>query len=217
VGILNLFQVRDDRESLKSLPMFTGIVEKTAKVAGVADGPGFRRLSLALDLPDGRLGESIAVNGCCLTLAEITPGKADFDVVKETLERTNLGLLTIGSHVNIERSLRVGDRLDGHFVQGHIDGRAILTGIQSGGDEWRFTVEAPFDLARYIVPKGSVTLDGVSLTIANVNGNAFEVALIPTTLRLTTLGQLSTGWPLNLEADILSKTMVSWLETHSRG
>ncbi len=197
--------------------MFTGIVEKTAMVGGWSDGPSFQRLTLAMDIPDARMGESIAVNGCCLTLAEISPGKADFDVVKETLDRTNLGLLTSGSRVNIERSLRIGDRLDGHFVQGHIDGRAILTRIQSHCDEFRFTVEAPFDLARYIVPKGSVTLDGVSLTIANVNGNVFEVALIPMTLRLTTLGQLRVGWPLNLEADILSKTMVSWLETHSRG
>ncbi|HEY1922585.1 MAG TPA: riboflavin synthase [Tepidisphaeraceae bacterium] len=197
--------------------MFTGIVEKMATVAGVSDGPGFRRLTLAMEIADGRMGESIAVNGCCLTLAEISPEKAAFDVVKETLDRTNLGLLTVGSHVNVERSLRIGDRLDGHFVQGHVDGRAILTKIQSDNDEWRFTVEAPFDLARYIVPKGSVTLDGVSLTIANVNENVFEVALIPTTLRLTTLGHLAAGWPLNLEADILSKTMVSWLEKHPRG
>jgi riboflavin synthase len=197
--------------------MFTGIVEKTATVEGISDGPGFRRLTLALDLPDGRMGESIAVNGCCLTLAEMSPGNADFDVVKETLDRTNLGLLTIGNQVNIERSLRIGDRLDGHFVQGHIDGRAVLTNLQSGNHEWRFTVEAPFDLARYLIPKGSVTLDGVSLTIANVSGNVFEVALIPTTLRLTTFGQLAAGWPLNLETDILCKTMVSWLETHGRG
>jgi riboflavin synthase len=215
--ILNLFHVRGDREYLKSSTMFTGIVEKTATVVEVSDGPGFRRLTLSVNILDGRLGESIAVNGCCLTLAEISPGKAVFDVVKETLERTNLGLLTIGSHVNIERSLIIGDRLDGHFVQGHIDGRAILNKIQSSNDEWRFTIEAPFDLAKYLVPKGSVTLDGVSLTIANVNGNVFEVVLIPTTLRLTTLGELAAGWALNLEADILSKTMVSWLEMHPRG
>ena len=209
--------MRSDREYLKSSAMFTGIVEKTARVAGVSDGPSFRRLTLSVNILDGRLWESIAVNGCCLTLAEMSPGKAAFDVVKETLDRTNLGLLTIGSHVNIERSLRIGDRLDGHFVQGHIDGRAILNKIQSGNDEWRFTIEAPFDLAKYLVPKGSVTLDGVSLTIANVSENVFEVVLIPTTLRLTTLGELAAGWPLNLEADILSKTMVSWLEIHPRG
>lgn len=163
------------------------------------------------------MGESIAVNGCCLTVAEISPEKISFDVIKETLDRTNLGLLTPGSHVNIERSLKIGDRLDGHFVQGHVDGRAILTSIKSGEEEWRFTLEAPFGLAQYLVPKGSITLDGVSLTIAAVSGNVFEVALIPTTLKLTTLGQLSAGWPFNLEADILTKTVVSWLQTHPRG
>jgi riboflavin synthase len=196
--------------------MFTGIVEKTATIAEVSDAMHFRRLALAVNIPDVRMGESIAVNGCCLTVAEISPGKISFDVVKETLDRTNLGLLTPGNQVNLERSLKVGDRLDGHFVQGHVDGRAVLTHIKSGNEEWRFTVEAPFDLARYIVPKGSVTLDGVSLTIAAVRGNVFEVVLIPTTLRLTTLGQIAAGWPLNFEADILCKTMVSWLETHPR-
>jgi riboflavin synthase len=197
--------------------MFTGIVEKTATVAAVSDGPNFRRLTLSANIPDVRMGESIAINGCCLTVAEISPGKTGFDVVKETLDRTNLGLLAPGSLVNIERSLKIGDRLDGHFVQGHVDGRAILTAIKSGDEEWRFTLEAPFDLAQYLVPKGSVTLDGVSLTIAAVTGNVFEVALIPTTLRLTTLGHIAAGWPFNLEADILTKTVVSWLQMHSRG
>ncbi|MGD0461286.1 MAG: riboflavin synthase [Tepidisphaeraceae bacterium] len=197
--------------------MFTGIVEKTVTVAAVSDGPHFRRLILALNVPDARLGESIAINGCCLTVAEISSGKTGFDVVKETLDRTNLGLLTPGNLVNIERSLKIGDRLDGHFVQGHVDGRAILTSIQSGAEEWRFTLEAPYALAPYIVPKGSVALDGVSLTVAAVSGNVFEVALIPTTLRRTTLGQIAEGWPFNLETDILCKTVVSWLQNQPRG
>ncbi len=197
--------------------MFTGIVEKTATVAGVSDGPGFRRLTLLANIPDVRPGESIAVNGCCLTVAEISAEKTGFDVVKETLDRTNLGLLKPGSHVNLERSLMIGDRLDGHFVQGHVDGRAILTNIQSGDEEWRFTLEAPFALAQYIVPKGSVALDGVSLTVAAVTGNVFEVALIPTTLRLTTFGHIAAGWPFNLETDILCKTVISWLERQPRG
>jgi len=192
--------------------MFTGIVEKTATVAGMSDGPSFRRLTLFANIPDARLGESIAVNGCCLTVADVSPEKTGFDVVKETLDRTNLGLLKPGSHVNIERSLMIGDRLDGHFVQGHVDGRAVLTNIQSGDEEWRLTLEAPFALAQYIVPKGSVALDGVSLTVAAVSGNVFEVALIPTTLRLTTLGRIAAGWPFNLETDVLSKTIISWLE-----
>jgi riboflavin synthase len=197
--------------------MFTGIVEKTAAVLGVADGPDFRRLTLATNLPDLRIGQSIAINGCCLTLAEISPREASFDVIKETLEKTNLSLLKAGDLVNIERPLRAGDRIDGHFVQGHVDGRAILIDAASNGPDWRLTLETPFALAKYIVPKGSVALDGVSLTVAAVRQDRFEVALIPTTLRLTTLEQKAAGWPFNLETDILSKTVVSWLERQKQG
>jgi riboflavin synthase len=192
--------------------MFTGIVEKTARVAGIADGPGFRRLTLALSLSDLRPGQSVAVNGCCLTVAEISPHEAAFEIVKETLDKTNLGALGVGELVNIEQAMKVGDRFDGHFVQGHVDGRANLLEIISDIGQWKLTLEAPFPLAKYIAPKGSVTLDGVSLTVAAVRGNVFEVALIPTTLQLTTLGEKSIGWPFNLEADILSKTVISWLE-----
>jgi riboflavin synthase len=192
--------------------MFTGIVEKVALVTGVADGPGFRRLTIALGFGDVKSGQSIAVNGCCLTVAEVGHDEAAFDVIKESLERTNLGLLKPGDGVNIERSLRVGDRIDGHFVQGHVDGRAILIEVASGAEETRLAIEAPFELTQYIVPKGSVAIDGVSLTVAAVRGNIFEVALIPTTLRLTTLGTRERGWTFNLETDVLSKTIVSWLE-----
>ena len=196
--------------------MFTGIVEKMAEVAEVADSPHFRRLILAADLDDLRLGQSVAVNGCCLTLADISPGRAGFDIIKETLEKTNLGLLKPGDFVNIERSVKAGDRIDGHFVQGHVDGRAQLVKVVSGTEESRLTLEAPADLAKYIIPKGSVALDGVSLTIASVRGNQFEVALIPTTLQMTTLGQKDVGWPFNLEADVLSKTIVTWLERENK-
>jgi riboflavin synthase len=197
--------------------MFTGIVEKVAQVTGVADGPGFRRLTVALGLDEVKSGQSIAINGCCLTVAEVgaagqAPGEVAFDVIKESLEKTNLGLLNEGDGVNIERSLRAGDRIDGHFVQGHVDGRAILMEAAAGTEETRLTIESPFELAKYIVPKGSVAIDGVSLTVATVRGNVFEVALIPTTLRLTTLGTRQRGWPLNLETDVMSKTIVSWLE-----
>jgi riboflavin synthase len=192
--------------------MFTGIVEKIAMVAGVADGPGFRRLTLAVSLENLQPGQSIAVNGCCLTAAQILPHEVAFDVVKETLDKTNLGMLGAGDAVNIERSLKVGDRLDGHFVQGHIDGTAKLLNITAAAGEWRLTVEAPPLLAKYVVPKGSVAIDGVSLTVAAVKNAVFEVALIPETLRVTTLGKKLVGWPFNLEADILSKTVVSWLE-----
>ena len=192
--------------------MFTGIVEKTARVVGAADGPMFRRLTVAADWTDVRDGESVAVNGVCLTVAERPPGELQFDVVQETLSRTNLGLLKAGDEVHVERSLKVGDRIDGHFVQGHVDGTAKLVEQVADGKEWRLRLEAPHTLAKYLVPKGSVALDGVSLTIAAVDGNAFEVALIPTTLQLTALGRRPAGWPYNLEADVLAKTVVAWLE-----
>jgi len=184
----------------------------TLRVVDAADGGGGRRLTLAADWTDVRRGQSIAVNGCCLTVCQIEAGTIGFDVVPETLRKTNLGLLQVGDEVNVERSLRIGDPLDGHFVQGHVDGRAVLIESKSWGEESRLRLQAPADLAQYLVPEGSVALDGVSLTIASIQGNNFEVALIPTTLRLTTLGQKTSGWPFNLEADILSKTIVSWLE-----
>jgi riboflavin synthase len=192
--------------------MFTGIIEKTVRVIGAADGPKFRRLTLHNTWNDVRHGESIAINGVCLTVAEIMPGELGFDVIAETLDKTNLGLLNGGDSVNVERSLRVGDRLDGHFVQGHVDGVAKLLDVKADGDEWRLTLEAPHQLGKYLVPKGSVTIDGVSLTIAPLRGNVFDVALIPTTLSLTTLGQKQVGWPFNLEADIMVKTVVTTLE-----
>jgi riboflavin synthase len=192
--------------------MFTGIVEKTVAVVGLASTAKFQRLTLASDWRDVKTGESIAVNGCCLTVAQVLQDKLEFDVIAETLEKTNLGSLKAGDHVNVERSLRIGDRLDGHFVQGHVDGKALLLDAKFDDEQGRLTLEAPFSLAKYLIPKGSVALDGVSLTIASVKGNVFEVALIPTTIKLTTIGQKQPGWNFNLEADVLSKTIVSWLE-----
>jgi riboflavin synthase len=192
--------------------MFTGIIETTLRVVGATDGPRFRRLTLACDWADVKVGESIAVNGCCLTVAELTPGELAFDVIPETLSKTNLAALAAGNHVNVERALRIGDRLDGHFVQGHIDGIARLISINSSDEEWRLTIEAPRHLRKYLTPKGSVTVDGISLTLASLTERTFDVALIPTTLKLTTLGQKAPGWLFNLEMDVLSKTIVSYLE-----
>jgi riboflavin synthase len=197
--------------------MFTGIVERTLKVIGVAQGPGFLRLTIAHPWPDVKHGESIAINGVCLTIAELAPGQIGFDVIKETLDKTNLGLLSSGDDVNVERAMRVGDRIDGHFVQGHVDGVAALVRSKSSESEWRLTIEAPSHLAKYLAPKGSICIDGVSLTIAALEGNQFDVALIPTTLQLTTLGKRNIGWPFNLEADIISKQIVHFLENRSPG
>ena len=194
--------------------MFTGIIEHTVRVIGVADGPAFRRLTLAQphDWTDVKLGQSIAVNGVCLTVAEMPDRELGFDAVPETLSKTNLSILTNGDEVHVERSLRVGDRIDGHFVQGHVDGVAILLEQSGGDDETRLAIEAPDHLLKYLAPKGSVALDGVSLTIASIRGNIFEVALIPTTMKFTTLARRPLGWRYNLETDVLSKTIVSWLE-----
>jgi riboflavin synthase len=193
--------------------MFTGIVEKSVRVVAVTPGPKFVRLEIAAGWPDVRPGESIAGNGVCLTAAEINPRHdVGFDVIKETLDRTNLGLLKPGDDVHVERALRAGDRIDGHFVQGHVDGTGVLVKQVADAEEWRLTIEAPHHLAKYLAPKGSIAVDGVSLTIARVTGNVFEVALIPTTVRLTRLANRELRWPFNLECDVLSKTIVHYLE-----
>lgn len=192
--------------------MFTGIVEKSARVIGVSDGPKFRRLTLAHDWSDLRHGESIAVNGVCLTIAEMAPGQVGFDVIQETLAKTNFGVLKSGDAVHVERAMRVGDRIDGHFVQGHVDGPATVVAITNNEKETRLRLEVQPHLAKFLAPKGSVCLDGVSLTIAAVDGRQFEVALIPTTLQITQFPGREIGWECNFEADILSKQIVTWLE-----
>jgi len=193
-------------------PMFTGIVERTVRVASVAQAPGVRRLNLAAEWTDVKPGESIAINGVCLTVAEIGTTSLGFDVIPETLSKTNLGLLNEDDVVNVERSLRVGDRMDGHFVQGHVDATAQLVAQRGDDKEWRLTISPPADLMKFVMPKGSVTLDGVSLTVASLEKDRFDVAIIPTTLKLTTLGSRPLGWSFNFEADMLAKTIVSWLE-----
>jgi riboflavin synthase len=192
--------------------MFTGIIHQLAKVLAVTDHPAGRRLSLSTVGADHVLGESIAINGCCLTVAQITDGALHFDVIAETLEKTNLGQLKVGDIVHCERSLRVGDPIDGHFVQGHIDGTGRLIDQTASECEWRLRIETPAHLAKYLVPKGSIAIDGVSLTLADVKENQFEVALIPTTLSLTTLGKKQLNYHFNLECDMMSKTVISYLE-----
>jgi riboflavin synthase alpha subunit len=202
--------------------MFTGIIERTVRIASIATTPMFRRLTIESPWNDVLPGESIAINGVCLTVAEITPfsGRPErgaaallgFDVIKETLEKTNLGLLNKDDEIHLERSLRVGAMLSGHFVQGHVDGTATLLERIDNAHEFRLRVKAPNDLAIYITPKGSVAIDGVSLTVASMKGTEFEVALIPTTLQLTALGRREIGYPFNLETDMLNKTIVSYLQ-----
>ena len=189
--------------------MFTGIVEGTGSVAGLAaaaDGGGAR---LEVDAPwlAGRLqpGESVAVNGCCVTVAETTAGGFAADLVAETLRRTALGGLAAGAEVNLERPMALGGRLGGHLVQGHVDGVARIIDRTPGslGEEVR--VELPEALERYVVEKGSIAVDGVSLTVAGVGPGWFAVALVPHTLEVTTLGDRRPGDPVQLEVDVVAK------------
>lgn len=196
--------------------MFTGIVERSVPItAASARGEGMR-LSIADAWHDVKLGESVAINGTCLTVAAIDAGTLHFDAVRETLDKTNLGLLKVGDDVHIERSLRVGDRIDGHTVQGHVDGTAELLAHRPTDLDWRMTVRTPPALLKYLIPKGSITLDGTSLTIASIGTESFEVALIPTTLEITRLGKRPIGWPLNVECDMMVKTIVSVMERSER-
>jgi riboflavin synthase len=189
--------------------MFTGIIEGTGTVAALAaaaDGSGAR---LAVDAPwlAGRLelGESVAVNGCCVTVAETTAGGFAADLVAETLRRTALGGLAAGAEVNLERPMALGGRLGGHLVQGHVDGVAKVLDRVPVGDGEEVRVELPADLERYVVEKGSVAVDGVSLTVAGVGPGWFAVALVPHTLEVTTLGRRRPGDLVQLEVDVVAK------------
>ncbi|HYC76370.1 MAG TPA: riboflavin synthase [Planctomycetota bacterium] len=188
--------------------MFTGIVEGLRPVTAVADAPGRRRLTLSLGpVAEGlTTGSSLAVNGCCLTVVRLNGDVAEFDVVSETLARTALGALKPGDRVNVERCLRLDARVEGHLVQGHVDGVARVVERRDLPGETRLTVELPPELAADpVVLKGSIALDGVSLTVAAVDGRRVTAALIPHTLAITTLGGKRIGDPIHVETDVLGK------------
>jgi len=189
--------------------MFTGIIEGTGTVArldATADGSG-ARLEVEAPRLAGRLelGESVAVNGCCVTVAEVTAAGFAADLVAETLRRTALGGLAAGAVVNLERPVALGGRLGGHLVQGHVDGVVRVLDRQPVGDGQEVRVELPPDLERYVVQKGSVAVDGVSLTVAGVGPGWFSVALVPHTLEVTTLGRCRPGDLVQLEVDVVAK------------
>jgi riboflavin synthase len=150
-------------------------------------------------------GDSVAVNGVCLTAADVDAGSFSAEAMNETLQRTSLGELDTGSEVNLELALRAGDRLGGHMVQGHVDGVGKVLDINEDGFARRVAVQAPDDVLRYIVQKGSIAVDGVSLTVAGVDERSFTVSLIPETLQRTNLGRIERGKPVNLEVDVLAK------------
>jgi riboflavin synthase len=187
--------------------VFTGIVEELGVVDAVVDQGDAVRLTVRGPhvLVDAALGDSIAVNGCCLTVAERDQDTFTADVMHETLAKTSLGVLAPGARVNLERAVTAATRLGGHIVQGHVDGTGSLLG-RTPSEHWSLVeVALPAGLARYLVPKGSITVDGVSLTVVDVGDDSFTVSLIPETLSRTTLGLKGTGDPVNLEIDVIAK------------
>lgn len=195
--------------------MFTGLIETVGVVREMRPGGTATTIGIESDLPVGRMvdGESVAVLGVCLTVTHRAGRRFRADAIPETLRRTTLGSLRIGSKVNLERALRVGDRLGGHLVQGHVDGTVGVREVIRAGGEWRIRLERTPELGRYIAYKGSVALDGVSLTVASVTPDQFDVALIPETLERTTLRDLKPGARVNVEVDLLAR----YLETLTGG
>ena len=188
--------------------MFTGLVEELGRVRSVAPHEGGARIEIdaATVIEDATIGASIAVNGCCLTVVELCDGWWAADAVTETLVRTSLGRLRQGDPVNLERPVRLADRLGGHVVQGHVDGVGELVDrapLPDGSTRMRCWL--PMHLARYVVEKGSITVDGISLTVAALHEDGFDVAVIPHTLAVTNLGAKQPGDPVNVEVDVLAK------------
>jgi len=191
--------------------MFSGIIEELGRVRSIQPvGEAVRLTIEATEVPrDVRISDSVAVNGVCLTVTDVEPTSVSFDVIPETLSKTSIGRLVIGSPVNLERALRVGDRLGGHFVQGHVDATGEVIAVYTEGEWYMITVRAPEEVRPYLIPHGSISIDGVSLTVARLSGDEFSVALIPHTLKLTNLGDKKPGDIVNLEGDMIGKYVVS--------
>lgn len=197
--------------------MFTGIVEETGEVRAFEPAAGAWRLSIAARaaLEDLTLGDSIAVNGCCLTVADFDATTLHFDVLEETRRLTNFAALQAGALVNLERSLRFGGKVGGHFVTGHIDSLGTIATFEPRGKDHYLRIRIPATFAKYAVHKGSIAIDGISLTIAEVTAEALAVWLIPHTLSVTNLRAKRAGDPVNLEFDLLGKHVEKLLLTRS--
>lgn len=193
--------------------MFTGLIQGVGTLLSRAPSAAGARAHVACPFKGLELGESIAVSGACLTVARITELGFEADLSSETLSRTTLGALAVGGRVNLERALAAGERLGGHLVTGHVDGTTRAVDVTRQGDSMRASFECSADLARYVAAKGSVALDGVSLTVNEVTAQTFAVMLIPHTLAMTTLSDLTTGSVLNLEVDLVARYVARFLET----
>jgi riboflavin synthase len=194
--------------------MFTGIVEERGRIEAIEERPAGRRFTIAATrvLEDARVGDSIALNGCCLTAVVVEPGRFAVEAVPETLARTTLGEWRVGDEVNLEAALRIGERLGGHLVQGHVDGVGEVADVKPEGDGRRVTLAVPAPLARFVAEKGSLAVDGISLTVAAVDGARCEIALIPHTLAVTGAGAWRAGSRVHLEVDLLARYMARLLE-----
>jgi riboflavin synthase len=187
--------------------MFTGIIEELGKIASWEKHAGGAKMKVSAQIVtrDSNEGDSIAVNGVCLTAIEITPNSFAADVSAETLNRSTLGTLKIGSKVNLERAVTPSTRLGGHIVQGHVDARGEFLAAKQDGDFWTVRIGFPKEIGQYLVYKGSISVEGISLTIANLREDSFEIAVIPKTWELTNLSTLKNGDAVNLEADVIAK------------
>ncbi|ADE04973.1 riboflavin synthase [Haloferax volcanii] len=197
--------------------MFTGIVEGPGEIVAVTDTDGGRRLRIRTDLAfdDLHHGQSIAVSGVCLTVEAFGDDWFEVFLAAETIEKTYLGDAVEGDRVNLERALAADDRFDGHIVQGHVDGTTTVTNVERVGDDWFFEFDLPESLANYVVQKGSVCLDGISLTVADRREGTFAVAIIPTTYDLTTLSEKAVGDPIHVEVDVVAKYVESMLDGYA--
>jgi riboflavin synthase len=187
--------------------VFTGIVEEVGQVSALDVNEGGARLDVRAPVlaPLAAVGDSISISGCCLTVVAVEDGLLRFEAVPETLFRTSLGMLAVGSLVNLEDALRAGEPFGGHLVQGHVDGVGEITAVEAEGDGYRLTVRVPAELMRYVAEKGSITLAGISLTVATLREDGIEIALIPHTWISTTVSDLEVGDMVNLEVDVIAK------------
>lgn len=196
--------------------MFTGLVETVGTVKSIRSIDGGARFILELPFAgELALGDSVAVNGCCLTVDDLGRGTAGFDLLSQTLRVTNLGDLKEGDLVNLERAMRADDRLGGHFVMGHVDCRAQMTGLDPVGQDYRLEITIPDEYSRYCIDKGSICIDGISLTIANLNGNVLEFWITPHTFKRTNLQTGRKGNSVNIEVDMLAKYVEKLFHSNS--
>ncbi len=210
--------------------MFTGIVEETGEIMATESDADGRRLTVATSFDDLREGQSISLSGVCLTVEDFGtredveaggdvgdptadhPNRFSLFLAAETVERSYLGSLGVGDAVNLERAMPADGRFDGHVVQGHVDGTGTIEAIEQVGEDWRLSVSLPSELGRYVVEKGSLTVDGISLTVAALDGGRVEIAIIPETYEITTLPGKAVGDPVHLEVDVIAKYVESLLE-----